>query len=178
MRIVMAAVGAVFIGLIAVGVLGVAGAETTTTNTTSNAPVRTVSVQGVAAVPVASNAAAGTATTAYREAMAAAIADGKEKAQFLAEKAGASLAQVQSIGEEDGYIECPGEEEYTGGQPDFGSGGGVYSVAPLAANAAPHRVLKRPKHVVKHHRRRHSAKQASVEPCSLSTQVALVYQIN
>lgn len=178
MRIVMAAVGAVFIGLIAVGVLGVASAETTT-NEGSSAPVRTVSVQGVAAVPVAANATRSDATGAYREAMAAAIADGKEKAQFLAEKAGASISEVQSIAEEDGYIECPGEEEYTGAQPDFGSGGrGVYSTGPLvAAGAVPHPAVRRPKHAVKHHRRRHGAKQASAEPCSLSTEVSLVYQL-
>ncbi|HEY1689994.1 MAG TPA: SIMPL domain-containing protein [Solirubrobacteraceae bacterium] len=172
MRIVMAAVGAVFVGLIAVGVLGVASAETT--SSTTNAPVRTVSVQGVAAVPVAIDASSSAATTAYREAMAAAVADGKEKAQFLAEKAGSSISQVQSIAEEDGYIECPGETEYAGVEPDFGSGGRVYSVAPLAEGRASTGV---PKHKKKHRRHKPTARQATVQSCSLSTEVSLVYEL-
>jgi Protein of unknown function (DUF541) len=180
MRIVMAAIGAigaVFVGLLAVGVLGVASAETTSSSS-NPPPVRTVSVDGIASAPVSSTATTTTATGVYREAMAAAIADGKEKAQFLAEKAGASLGAVQDITEGGGYVTCPEEEEYTGGEPDFGSGGGGYVSTPLiASRAAPGAVDKKAsKHRKKHKKR--SAKAASIEPCSISTDVSLVYELS
>jgi hypothetical protein len=155
-----------------------AEAETSGTSSTpaASAPLRTVSVQGVAEVPLAATSSAASATAAYRQAMAAAIADGQSKAQFLAEKAGATLAQVQSIGEGGGSISCAEGVEYQGGQPDFGSGAAVFAPAagPAAAVRAP-AVHKAP--VARHHRRHASGRKASAESCTLSTQVALVYQL-
>lgn len=182
MRVVMAAVGAVFVGLLAVGVLGVASAETTSTSTSATAPeVRTVSTEGVATATIAPTASEAEAKSGYREAMASAIADGKEKAQFLAEKAGASLGAVDSIAERGGYVYCPGEEQYTGAEPDFGAGASIYAAGPGIASAAPSRPSKPavrrarpPKH---RKRRRHTARSAAVAPCTLSTQVALVYEL-
>lgn len=179
MRIVMAAIAAVFVGLLAVGVLGVASAETTPSSTSSS-QARTVSVEGIASESLSSTATTAAATGVYREAMAAAIADGREKAQFLAEKSGATLGAVQSIAEGGGYISCPGEEEYTGGEPDFGSGGGGYVTPLYARGSAPapaHPVT--PAKVKKHkHKHRRSAKTASIEPCGLSTSVSLVYALS
>lgn len=174
MRIVMAAVGAVFVGLLAVGVLGVANAETTPSKST---PTRIVSAEGLGDATVESDATVSTATAVYREAMAAAIVDGKQKAQFLAEKAGASLGQVQTIAEDGGYISCPGEEVYTGGEPDFGSAQGVTdTIAP--ASASPSAQNNRNGKGKAHKRRkRHTAKAAAVEPCSLSAQVLLSYEL-
>lgn len=182
MRIVIAAVGAVFVGLLAVGVLGVASAETTTSTTSSSAQVRTVSVEGVATASIEPGASEATAKATYREAMATAIADGKEKAGFLAEKAGATLGQVETIAEGSGYIYCPGEEEYTGAEPDFDSGAAVYATAPQAASgvsrAGSKPTVSKPK--VRHkkkHKRHATAKTAAVAQCTLSTQVSLSYEL-
>ncbi len=178
MRIATAAAGMVATGLIAGGLLVMAAeAETSGTSTpAASAPLRTVSVQGVAEVPLATTSSAATATSAYRQAMAAAIVDGQSKAQFLAEKAGATIAQVQSIGEGGGSIQCAEGVEYQGGQPDFGYGAPTVfaAAAPATAIRAP-AVHKAP--VAKHHRRHASARKSTAESCTLSTQVALVYQL-
>jgi Protein of unknown function (DUF541) len=134
----------------------------------------------VANEPIDSTANAEAATTVYRQAMAAAITDGQAKAQFLAEKAGATLGQVHSIGEGGGDIQCPEGEEYQGAQPDFGAGvGEVFgAVSAPAARATPnvHKTpTKRPP--AKPHRR-HSAKKSAAEPCTLSTQISLVYELS
>jgi hypothetical protein len=179
-RIPIVVAGMAATGLLAGGVLVLAAeAETTSSSTPqTTAPLRTVSVQGVATAPVISTASAEMATAAYRQAMAAAIADGQAKAQFLAEKAGATVGQVQSIGEGGGYIQCPEGVEYEGTQPDFGSGGPVFeaagAVAPAARSGAAPTV-----HKVKtqHHRKRHVAKKSAAASCTLSTQVVLVYQL-
>jgi hypothetical protein len=182
MRIAIAAIGVTAIGLLAAGVLGVAGAETTPAPVPAAIP-RTVGVQGVATAPIASEATAEAANAAYRQAMAAAVADGQGKAQFLAEKAGATLGPVQSVGEGGGYVQCPGEEEYTGVQPDFGSvsSGDVYAPrASLAAGAVTQRARKPPvkRHKAKGKNGKSPAKAAAAVTCTLSTQVALVYQLS
>lgn len=155
-----------------------AEAETTSSSAPStSAPLRTVSVEGVATAPIVPAASSEAAIAAYRQAMAAAIADGKAKAQFLAEKAGATVGQAQSIGEGGGYVQCPEGVEYEGAQPDFGYGRGpVFAAAPAAKarrGAPPGHSAKPP---AKRHKRR-SAKRAAVESCTVSTQVALVYQL-
>lgn len=156
-----------------------AEAETTGSSTPqTSAPMRTVSVEGVATVSVASAASAEAAIAAYRQAMAAAIADGQGKAQFLAEKAGATVGQVQSIGEGGGYISCASGVEYEGAQPDFGASRGpvfAASAAPTSkGSVAPVAVHKPTKH---HRRRRRGAKKAAAESCTLSAEVALSYQM-
>jgi hypothetical protein len=178
MRILIAAAAVATSALVAAGALGVAGADTTPAPAPTSVLPRTVSVQGVASAPVASEASVATATAAYRQAMASAVADGQSKAQFLAEKAGAALGAVQSIGEGGGYISCPGEEEYQGGQPDFGSAGGgeTFAAAPSVAGATVrHPAVRKP---AAKHRKRHTAKQATAESCTLSTQVALAYLLS
>ncbi len=182
MRIAFAVTGLAATGLVAGGVLVMtAGAETTSAPPVS-APLRTVGVQGVASEPLGSTASAEAATAVYRQAMAAAIGDGQAKAQFLAEKTGATLGQVQSIGEGGGYIQCPEGVEYQGGQPDFGSGvSEVFGAAsvPAAAGRATPTIHKAPaKKRPAKHRKRHSAKKATAESCTLSTQVALIYQLS
>jgi hypothetical protein len=178
MRIPIVVASMAAAGLVAAGVLVMAAeAETTSSSTApTSAALRTVSVEGVASAPVGSSASAEAATGVYRQAMAAAIADGLSKARFLAEKAGATLGQVQSIGEGGGYIGCPTGTEYEGAQPDFGyARGPVFSAAaaPAAKGGATPTLHKAP---TKHHRRR-SAKKAAAESCTLSTQVTLVYQM-
>jgi hypothetical protein len=181
MRILLAAAAVSIGALTAIGVLGVAGAETTTTATTPvvSAPPRTVGVQGVASAPVAPEASAATATAVYRQAMAGAVADGQSKAQYLAEKTGATLGAVQSIAEGGGGIECPGEEEYSGEQPDFGYAGGGEIVAGASAPAFAHaRTPGTRKPAVKpHKKKKRAAKAATAATCTLSTQVALTYQL-
>jgi hypothetical protein len=186
MKVVIAIAAVVALALVGASVLGVAGAETTTTTATTPAtpavaPLRTVSVQGVATAPVEVSASATAATAVYRQAMAGAIADGQSKAQYLSEKAGATLGTVQSVAEGGGYISCPENVEYQGAQPDFGSAQGPTfaaaagsAVAPRARHVAPaaHRTTtakRRKRHVVAH--------RAAAESCTLSTQVALVYQL-
>ena len=133
----------------------------------------------MATAPVTSTASAEAATAAYRQAMAAAITDGQAKAQFLAEKAGATLGQVQSIGEGGGYIQCPEGVEYEGAQPDFGSAEARCSRRhPRPRREAPaqrRRSTKRPPKA--NTTKRHSARKSAAESCTLSTQVALVYQL-
>ena len=121
-------------GLFAADMLGVAVAEAPT-----GTPLRTVSVQGTATLPIGQADNAATATAVYREGMASAVIDGQSKATFLASKLGATLAAVQSVAEGGGYINCIGGSEstyaeYEGEQPDFGSAPRL--VAPVAA-AAP-----------------------------------------
>ena len=178
MRILLTAAAVSVGALAAVGVLGVAGAETTTTATTpaASVPPRIVSVQGVATAPLAPEANAATATAVYRQAMASAVTDGQSKAQYLAEKAGATLGPVQSIGEGGGGIECPGEEEYIGEQPDFGyaTGGGEF-VAGASAPALARTPSVRKPAAKSHKHKKRSAKAAAAATCTLSTQVALSY---
>jgi hypothetical protein len=179
MRIAFAVAGLAATGLVAGGVIVMtAGAETTPTPPAS-APVRTVSVQGVANEPIDSAASAEAATAVYRQAMAAAIGDGQAKAQFLAEKAGATLGQVHSIGEGGGYIQCPEGEEYRGAQPDFGSGvSQVFAGAVNAPAARPGRATPTVHKAPSKHHKRHAAKKSAAESCTLSTQVALVYELS
>jgi hypothetical protein len=181
MKVALAAVVAAAAALAAASTLGVASAEAPTVP-----PLRSVSVQGVSIVPISQTANAAMATAAYRQGMAAAVADGQAKAEFLVGKAGGSLGAVQSIVEGGGYISCSGGEEpgtgqYEGAQPDFGSSGG--SVVPLrmaSGVAAPKSAPAIRKPAVKHRkRRRTTARKASVAPvCTLSADVALAYAIN
>ena len=184
MRIAFVVAGLAATVLVAGGVIVMtAGAETTPTPPAS-APVRTVSVQGVANEPIDSTASAEAATTVYRQAMAAAITDGQAKAQFLAEKTGATLGQVHSIGEGGGDIQCPEGEEYQGAQPDFGFAigevVGVASPTEAAGRTTPtiHKAPTKKPPVRKHRGRRGSAKKSAAEPCTLSTQIALVYELS
>jgi uncharacterized protein YggE len=177
MRVAITAAVATTAALLAISVLGVASAEAPTAS-----PVRTVSVQGVATVPIDQGANVATATAVYRQGMAAAVTDGQAKAEFLAGKTGATLGSVQSISEDGGYIGCTGGEEsggveYEGEQPDFGSPD--VSVSPVrvsAGVAAP--TIHKP--AVKHSKPRKgpTAKKASATTCTLRAQVTLVYAIS
>jgi hypothetical protein len=186
MRIAIMATVAAALALLAVSMLGVASAEapTTTTPTTTtvatpppaSTPVPTVSVQGVANVPIAQGSNAASATAAYRQGMAAAVSDGQSKAEFLAGKVGATLGSAQNVTEGGGSIQCTSEEskyaEYEGEQPDFGSSeSSVLADRPVSAPAA---AVTRPK--VK--RKRPKAKKAAAATCTLSAQVSLVYAIS
>jgi hypothetical protein len=174
----MAAIAAVAAALIAVNMLGVASAEAPT-----GTPVRSVSVGGIAVVPIAQNATAAAASAVYRQGMAGAIADGQSKAEFLTAKAGAALGSVQSITEGGGYIGCTGGDEsgyaeYQGEQPDFGSpavsiGSTRVNSGAAAPGATP---LHRP---ARKHRKRSAptAKRAAGASCTLTAQVTLVYSI-
>jgi hypothetical protein len=179
MRVLIPATAVTVIALIAAGMLGVASAEAPT----AASPPPTVSVQGVAIEPIEQSASSATATTVYRQGMAAAVADGQTKAQFLASSAGVTLGAVQSIVENGGYIGCTGNEvEYMGEQPDFGSPGvesygGEVSV-PRVAGAVT-RGTSKP--AVKHARTKKKApvaKRASAAGCTLTAQVSLTYAIS
>jgi hypothetical protein len=157
--------------------LGVAVAEAPT-----GTPLRTVSVQGTATVPIGQGDSGAAATAVYREGMASAVADGQSKAAFLAGKLSATLGAVQSVGEGGGYINCTGGPEggyaeYEGEQPDFGTAPRSFGVAaPQAAaskGAPAPQVSHRPK--VKH--RRPTAKKAAAVSCNLTAQVSVIYAI-
>jgi hypothetical protein len=170
MRVGITATLAAAGGLVAAGMLGVATAEAPTTAT----PPRTVSVQGVASEAIDQSASAGTAQGVYRQGMADAIADGLGKAQFLAGKVATPLGAVQSLVEQGGYISCPGEAEYLGAQPDFGS-----AAAPARATAPAPEVARPPtQRRSRARRRRHHATpvaKAGGVTCTLYTQVSLAY---
>jgi hypothetical protein len=183
MRSAIAATFAVAAGLVLANMLGVAAAEAPTTTT----PARTVSVDGVANVPVAQGANLAVATAAYREGMAAAVSDGQSKAEFLAGKTASTLGSVQSIVEGGGSIQCTtggesGYVEYDGEQPDFGSPE-VSAEPEVASRVAGPKLTstvhkptsKAPK---KKKKKKPSAKAATATSCTLSTEVTLVYAIN
>jgi hypothetical protein len=176
MRIAIAASAATTAGLIAAGMLGVATAEAPT-----GAPVRTVSVEGVATEAIGQSATAAAATAVYRQGMTDAVSDGLAKAQFLASKVGATLGAAQTVVEGGGYISCVGEAEYLGEQPDFGSPGvsipqsGV--TAPAVRRGAA-QAVGRPRRKHRSRRKTPTAKKATVSTCSLSTQVSLSYALS
>jgi hypothetical protein len=181
MRSAIAATLVVAGGLVFANMLGVASAEAPTTT-----PLRTVSVDGVAMVPVAQGANRAVATTVYREGMAAAVTDGQSKAEFLTSKAGATLGAVQSIVEGGGSIDCTtggesGYVEYEGEQPDFGSPS--VSVSPDVAQRVEGSAVAPTVHkpTVKHKKKKKkkpAAKAATATTCTLSTDVTLVYAID
>jgi hypothetical protein len=174
-RSAIAATLAVAAGLVVANMLGVASAEAPTTPT----PVRTVSVEGVATLPIAQNANLAAATAVYRQAMANAMADGQSKAEFLAGKAAVTLGSVQSIVEGGGSIDCTSDEEssyveYEGERPDFGSP--ATSVSSEGVVAAPKAAVSKP--TLKHSKKHPTAKKASAATCTLAASVALVYAID
>jgi hypothetical protein len=156
--------------------LGVASAEAPTA-----APSRTVSVEGIGTAPVAQGASIAVSSAAYRQGMAAAVADAQNKAEFLVGKTGTTLGGVQSIAEGGGFISCgSGPEgeyvEFTGEQPDFGSAPSTVGPVQAARGAAPPIV----RHASAKKRRKSktpSARKATASGCTLTAQIALVYTI-
>lgn len=152
--------------------------------------VRAVSVVGVAQLAISPGAGQGEAYAVYRQAMAAAITDGREKAEFLASKTERKITEIHSIGEAGGSISCTNPEgeyaEYTGAQPDFGSSGSGLVAAPSAPTVA-HRTsaVAGKKKKKRKKKKRATAGRATVGAtaekaavavgCTLSTQVSLVY---
>jgi hypothetical protein len=172
----IAAIMTLAAGLFAANMLGVAVAEAPT-----GTPLRTISVQGVATLPIGQSDNASAATAVYRQGMAGAVADGQSKAEFLAGKVGATLGSVQSVVEGGGYISCTGGEEsayaqYQGEQPDFGSAPASIVRAPAASptvGAGP----VRPKAKKRTKRKHPTAKKAAAVTCTLTAQVSLAYAI-
>jgi hypothetical protein len=176
-RSAVAATIAVTVGLFAANMLGVAVAEAPT-----GTPLRTVSVEGTATLPIGQDDSAAAATAVYREGMAGAVDDGQSKAAFLASKLGATLGVAQSVAEGGGYIDCTGGPEsyaeYEGEQPDFGSAR-PNVVAPAAA-VSPSKEAAGVTRGAKHKRakRKHpKAKKATAVSCKLTAQVSLIYTI-
>lgn len=181
MKFTLTAVLAAVAALVIANMIGTAVAEAPTTTT-----LRTVSVEGVGTQPIAQNADAATATGVYRQAMAAAVADGQAKAEFLTGKVGATLGAAQTITEDGGEIECSsggeeGWEPYQGEQPDFGNARSAGQV--LASSTAPPTSAASPssgavkKTSAKRHRKhkRPVAKKATAAGCKLTAQVSLAY---
>jgi len=175
---IVAAVGAFF----AANMLSVAVAEAPTVT-----PLRTISVEGVATLPIGQFADGPTATAVYREGMAAAVTDAQGKASFLAGKVGGTAAAVQSVAEGGGYINCSsGEEsyvEYGGVEPDFGTASAPSVMNTVSATSAPtkdessSRPVRRLKPKRPKKRKAPVAKKATAVGCTLTAQVALVYAI-
>jgi hypothetical protein len=180
MKLTLTAVLAAAAALVIANMIGTAVAEAPTTTT-----LRTVSVEGVGTQPIAQDADAASATAVYRQAMAAAVADGQSKAEFLTGRVGATLGAAQTITEDGGGIECSsggeeGWEPYQGEQPDFGSARSAGQVleskaAPAAATSPEKAVVKRTpaKRHAKH--KRPVAKKATAPGCKLTAQVSLAY---
>jgi hypothetical protein len=165
----------------AANMLSVAVAEAPTAT-----PLRTISVEGVATLPIGQFADGPTATAVYREATAAAVTDGQVKATFLAGKVGGTPASVQSVVEGGGYVGCVGGDEssyaeYGGVEPDFGSGPQTSVAAAPAASSAPAKgssggAVRRVKPKRTTHKRP-VAKKAAAVSCSLTAQVSLIYAL-
>ena len=146
MKSAVAATITVAAGLFAANMLGVAVAEAPTTAT----PLRTISVQGTATLPIGQG-----------------------------DNAAATLGAVQSVAEGGGYINCTGAPEsayaeYEGEQPDFGSAAQPRAVVPLAASKPTNAAARRKRAKSKHPR----AKKAAAVSCTLTAQVALIYAIS
>lgn len=175
-----AAIVAVAAVLFAANMLGVAVAEAPTTTT-----LRTVSVQGVATLPIGQSDNGSEADAVYREAQSSAVTDAQAKASFLAGKVSGTAATVQSVVEQGGYISCRGGEEndyaeYDGVEPDFGTAPQPNVVAPTSA-AAPEKASSTPAHRLTPKRPKHktpTAKKAAAITCTLSAQVSLVYSMS
>jgi predicted RecA/RadA family phage recombinase len=105
MRSTVVAITTLLAGFLLANMLGVAVAEAPA----PTAP-RTISVEGVASVPIGQADNAASATAVYRQGMAGAVADGQSKAEFLAGKVSATLGAVQSLGEGGGEISCTASE--------------------------------------------------------------------
>jgi hypothetical protein len=188
MRNAIAAIAVVAGGLLAANALGVADAEaptstttTTTTSPTSTTPAPTVSVDGVAMLPVAQGASAAVATGVYREAMAAALADAHSKAEFLVGKAGVTLGSVQSIVEDGGSISCTGGEEsdyveYQGQEPDFPTAS-VSTPVPVAAGTVERATVRKKPHKPAP-KKKPAAKEATATTCLLSASVSASYLVS
>ena len=175
----VAVVGAFF----AANMLSVAVAEAPTVT-----PLRTISVEGIATLPIGQFADGPAATAVYREGMAAAVTDAQGKASFLAGKVGGTVAAVQSVVEGGGFINCSsGEEsyvEYDGVEPDFGTASTPsFASTPESAASAPakqessgHPIRRlKPKRPKK--RKAPVAKKATAASCTLTAQVSLVYAL-
>jgi hypothetical protein len=170
MRLASTAAASGLAGIVLAAVPFTAAAETTP-------ELHTVTVQGVAEVPISASADQAAAIVAYRAGMAAAVADGLSKAQFLAAQVGTTVDSPgvsPGIVEGSGSINCPSEVEYTGHQPDWGFGGGFIGTAVPIAAAKP----VRPPAV--HHKRRkhHVVKKAASASCMLSAGVSITYALN
>lgn len=170
MRIAIASIAGGAAALVAASMLGVAAAEAPTSS-----PTRTVTVEGVASVPIEFTANASQANAVYRQGMAAAVADGQDKAAFLAGKAGATSGPVQSVAERGGDVSCRSEGqyvEYAGEQPDFGTAQTtpvpVLGASKVAAPTAPRR---------RRARRPTAKKAAAPVSCTLRTSVLLSYTL-
>jgi hypothetical protein len=177
----VAAIVAVVMAFFAANMLAVAVAEAPTVTS-----LRTISVQGVATLPIGQFDDGTAATAVYREAMSAAVTDGQGKAAFLASKIGGTLATVQSVVEGGGYINCIGGgessyAEYGGVEPDFGSGTGPATVVAPASAATPTKdassggALRRVKPKRPKHKHPTAKKAAASVTCSLTAQVSLNY---
>jgi hypothetical protein len=172
MRLASTAAATGMAGIVLAAVPFTAAAETTPA-------LHTVTVQGVGEVPISASADQATAIAAYRAGMAAAVADGLSKAQFLAAQVGTTVDSPgvsPGIVEGSGYINCPSEVEYSGHQPDWGFGGGFISAAPTAAVKAPHPPTVH--HKKKTKKKHHVAKKAASPSCTLSTGVSITYVLN
>jgi hypothetical protein len=182
-KLTLTAVLAAVAALVIANMIGTAVAEAPTTTT-----LRTVSVEGIGTQPIAQNADAATATGVYRQAMAAAEADGRSKAEFLTGNVGAGLGAAQTITEDGGGIECSsggeeGWEPYQGEQPDFGSarnaGQVLSSTASPTAASSPSKesssAVKRKSSKRHKKHKRPVAKKATAPGCKLTAQVSLAY---
>jgi hypothetical protein len=182
-KLTLTAVLAAVAALVIANMIGTAVAEAPTTTT-----LRTVSVEGIGTQPIAQNADAASATGVYRQAMAAAVADGQAKAEFLTGKVGATLGAAQTITEDGGEIECSsggeeGWESYKGEQPDFGnarSAGQVLSstASPTAASSPSKESSSAVKRTSSKRHKKHKhpvAKKATAPGCKLTAQVSLAY---
>jgi hypothetical protein len=168
----------------AANVLSVAVAEAPTAT-----PLRTISVEGIATLPIGQFDDGPTATAVYREGMAAAVTDAQGKASFLAGKVGGTAGAVQSVVEGGGFINCSsGEEsyvEYGGVEPDFGTASAPSLVStPESAASVPakqessSRPVRRLKPKRPKKRKAPVAKKATAVSCTLTAQVSLVYALS
>lgn len=145
----------------------------------------TVSVQGVARAPIAQGASTTEADAAYRQAMAAAIADGLEKAEFLAARTGRKLSEgIDQVQEDGGSIECTNVDgsyaEYTGAQADFGYPQESAVTPATAAPSAGTSTSRGAKPSQKKKKKRKGkktpkARGAAAVSCTVSAEVSLVY---
>lgn len=173
---------------------------TTETAPAPTAPLRVVSVGGLGFEQIPSEADQTSADAAYQQALTEALADGLAKARLLATDADATLGPAQEITEQGGYVECPGEVEYAGAQPDFAYAEGSYLAEPTPApeavarstGAAPRKVRHKAKAKGRHKgpsKRGHghaastaasasaSASAAAATTCTLSANVTVSYEL-
>lgn len=162
-----------------------AAAALATTGGTASADTgtqpRTIATAGAGNTTVPRTAGQGAVDAAYRQALSQAIDDARRKADFLAQKIGATLAREQTVTEDEGFVDCGDDEQSVGGA---GQQRGASAPADSGASVGGQThgrlrlpPLPKPKPKPKRHKRHKTVKRAVTSTCMVSANVSVTYAL-